>query len=38
LFRKYPPQLIHENKFRAFRHDLDGKLIDFGQAARGPHA
>ena len=30
-FRKYPPQLIHENKFRAFRFGLDGMLIDFGK-------
>jgi glutamate---cysteine ligase / carboxylate-amine ligase len=35
-FRKYPPQLIHENKFRAFRHGLDGKLIDFGKQQEVP--
>ena len=35
-FRKYPPQLIHENKFRAFRHGLDGKLIDFGKQREIP--
>src|SRR6266508_3463102 len=35
-FRKYPPQLIHENKFRAFRHGLDGKLIDFGKQREVP--
>jgi glutamate---cysteine ligase / carboxylate-amine ligase len=35
-FRKYPPQLIHENKFRAFRHGLDGMLIDFGKQREVP--
>jgi glutamate---cysteine ligase / carboxylate-amine ligase len=35
-FRKYPPQLIHENKFRAFRHGLDGRLIDFGKQTEVP--
>jgi carboxylate-amine ligase len=35
-FRKYPPQLIHENKFRALRHGLDGKLIDFGKEQEVP--
>ena len=35
-FRKYPPQLIHENKFRAFRHGLDGQLIDFGKQREVP--
>jgi glutamate---cysteine ligase / carboxylate-amine ligase len=35
-FRKYPPQLIHENKFRAFRHGLDGRLIDFGKQREVP--
>jgi carboxylate-amine ligase len=35
-FRKYQPQLIHENKFRALRHGLDGKLIDFGKQEEVP--
>src|SRR4029450_6829018 len=35
-FRKYPPQLIHENQFRAFRHGLDGRLIDFGKQREVP--
>jgi glutamate---cysteine ligase / carboxylate-amine ligase len=29
-FRKYLPGLIAENKWRAMRHGIDGKLIDFG--------
>ncbi len=35
-FRKYDPQLIHENKFRAMRHGIDGKLIDFGKQLEVP--
>ena len=35
-FRKYTPGLIHENKFRAFRHGIDGKLIDFGKQQEVP--
>ena len=35
-FRKYPPTLIHENKFRAFRFGIDGKLIDFGKQQEVP--
>jgi carboxylate-amine ligase len=35
-FRKYPPTLIHENKFRAFRWGLDGRLIDFGKQREIP--
>lgn len=30
-FRKYPEYLIRENKWRAVRHGLEGKLIDFGK-------
>jgi carboxylate-amine ligase len=30
-FRKYPPALIAENKWRAARHGVDGKLIDWGK-------
>ena len=32
-FRKYQPSLIAENKWRAMRHGIDGKLIDFGKQA-----
>ena len=35
-FRKYMPQLIAENKWRAMRHGVDGKLIDFGKQAEVP--
>ena len=35
-FRKYLPNLIAENKWRALRHGLDGQLIDFGKAAEVP--
>lgn len=35
-FRKYQPNLIAENKWRALRHGLDGKLIDFGKAEEVP--
>ena len=30
-FRKYPPALIAENKWRAARHGVGGKLIDWGK-------
>jgi len=30
-FRVYPPELIEENKWRAVRYGLDGKLIDLGK-------
>jgi carboxylate-amine ligase len=30
-FRKYMPALISENKWRAMRYGLDGRLIDFGK-------
>lgn len=30
-FRVYPADLIEENKWRAVRHGLDGKLIDLGR-------
>lgn len=35
-FRVYPADLIEENKWRAVRHGLDGKLIDFGKEAEAP--
>jgi carboxylate-amine ligase len=35
-FRKYLPTLIAENKWRAMRHGVDGKLIDFGKQAEVP--
>ena len=35
-FRKYLPSLIQENKWRAIRHGLDGKLIDFGKQREVP--
>ncbi|MDQ6772141.1 MAG: carboxylate-amine ligase [Candidatus Dormibacteraeota bacterium] len=35
-FRKYMPALIAENKWRAMRYGIDGKLIDFGRAAEVP--
>jgi glutamate---cysteine ligase / carboxylate-amine ligase len=35
-FRKYLPGLIAENKWRAMRHGVDGKLIDFGKEAEVP--
>jgi carboxylate-amine ligase len=30
-FRSYPKRLIDENRWRALRYGLDGKLIDFGR-------
>ena len=35
-FRTYPRALIEENKWRAARWGLDGKLIDFGKRAEVP--
>ncbi len=35
-FRVYPAALIEENKWRAVRHGLDGKLIDFGKQKEVP--
>ncbi|MEL7168313.1 MAG: carboxylate-amine ligase [Bacteroidota bacterium] len=35
-FRVYPADLIEENKWRAVRHGLDGKLIDFGKEQEVP--
>jgi carboxylate-amine ligase len=35
-FRKYAPKLIRENKWRAMRHGLGGKLIDFGKQEEVP--
>jgi glutamate---cysteine ligase / carboxylate-amine ligase len=35
-FRVYPHDLIEENKWRAVRHGLDGKLIDFGKQEELP--
>ncbi len=35
-FRVYPAELIQENKWRAVRYGLDGKLIDFGKQEELP--
>ena len=35
-FRRYPRALIEENKWRASRWGLDGKLIDFGKRKEVP--
>ncbi len=35
-FRKYLPSLINENKWRAMRYGVDGRLIDFGKLAEVP--
>ncbi len=35
-FRVYPAELIEENKWRAVRYGLDGKLIDFGKQEEVP--
>ncbi len=35
-FRSYPAELIDENKWRAVRYGLDGKLIDFGKQREAP--
>jgi glutamate---cysteine ligase / carboxylate-amine ligase len=35
-FRVYPSDLIEENKWRAVRYGLDGRLIDFGKGEERP--
>ena len=35
-FRIYPSVLVEENKWRAVRYGLDGKLIDFGKQEELP--
>jgi carboxylate-amine ligase len=35
-FRVYPAALVEENKWRAVRYGLDGKLIDFGKSQELP--
>ena len=35
-FRVYPADVIEENKWRAVRYGLDGKLIDFGKQEELP--
>ena len=35
-FRVYPTELIEENKWRAVRYGLDGKLLDLGKEAEVP--
>jgi carboxylate-amine ligase len=35
-FRVYPQELIEENKWRAVRYGLDGKMIDFGKREELP--
>jgi glutamate---cysteine ligase / carboxylate-amine ligase len=35
-FRVYPADLIEENKWRAVRYGIDGKLIDFGKGEEFP--
>lgn len=35
-FRQYPAALLEENKWRAVRYGLDGKLIDFGKQEEKP--
>ncbi len=35
-FRVYPSELIEENKWRAVRYGLDGRLIDFGSEREKP--
>ena len=35
-FRVYPAELIEENKWRAVRYGLNGKLIDFGSETEKP--
>lgn len=35
-FRKYMPALIAENRWRAMRYGIEGKLIDFGKQAEVP--
>ncbi|HEX5635014.1 MAG TPA: carboxylate-amine ligase, partial [Gemmatimonadales bacterium] len=35
-FREYASALVEENKWRAIRYGLDGKLIDFGKQQEQP--
>ncbi len=35
-FRIYPDPLLEENKWRAVRYGLDGRLIDFGRGSEAP--
>ena len=35
-WRRYPRHLITENKWRAIRYGLDGKLVDFGKRQEVP--
>ncbi len=35
-FRIYRRDLIEENRWRASRYGLDGKMIDFGKTAEAP--
>jgi carboxylate-amine ligase len=35
-FRIYPQAMVEENKWRAVRFGLDGKMIDFGKQAELP--
>jgi len=35
-FRQYPVAFIEENKWRALRYGLDGRLIDFGKGKEAP--
>ena len=35
-FRVYPRALVEENKWRAARYGIDGKLIDFGKRKEVP--
>ena len=35
-WRRYPRHLIYENKWRAIRYGIDGKLIDFGKGEEVP--
>jgi carboxylate-amine ligase len=37
-FRRYSAHLVAENKWRAMRHGLSGRLIDFGREAEVPMA
>ena len=35
-WRRYPRHLLYENKWRAMRYGIDGKLIDFGKGEEVP--
>lgn len=37
-WRRYPPALVLENRWRAQRYDIDQRLIDFGRAEVVPYA